>query len=248
MVWDEAVCTYDINKTFIRRLQSGTNFTTSASEYYIRANVSNAHLDTAQIEKGTATTYEPYIGNSYPLYLGDIELCKIGDYQDYIHKDNGKWYKHKVIGKVVLSGIEDIKNDNVYNNIYQFSFPVSNPLNNIYSITMSSNYFKSVEWNNSWAIDNSCVTLVGTDKLLIMTSKYTNVNDFKAFLKEKYNNNKPIICYYILATPIATEITDTTLLEQLEELAGAKTYAGETNIVATSDGLTIIPKTTALTK
>ena len=193
-------------------------------------------------------TYEAYKGTSYPINLGDIELCKIGDYQDKIYKNNGKWYLEKQIGKVVLSGIEDIINDHVYNNIYQFVFQVSNPLDNPNLITTSSNYFKSVDWNNSWAIDNSCVITPGSDRLRIMTSKYTNANDFKAFLKEKYNNNKPIICYYILATPTTAEITDTTLLEQLEELAGAKTYAGETNIVATSDGLTIIPKTTALTK
>lgn len=75
-----------------------------------------------------------------------------------------------------------------------------------------------------------------------------SVDTFKAYLQEQYNAGTPVIVYYALKTPIATEITDTTLLEQLEELVGATTYAGETNIVATSDGLTIIPKTTALTK
>lgn len=58
-----------------------------------------------QIEKGSeATTYEPHQGKEFPLDLGSIELCKIGDYQDYIFKENNKWYKHKVIGKIVFDG------------------------------------------------------------------------------------------------------------------------------------------------
>ena len=251
MVWDEVVCTYDINKTFIRRLQSGTNFTTSASEYYIRANVSNAHLDTAQIEKGTATTYEPYIGNSYPLYLGDIELCKIGDYQDRIYKDNGKWYLEKQIGKDVLDGSEtyNLQSD-------------KNKNTNIFMLTKADGYSgwskKGVLSSHFLGVNDGAGNVANTIRLNIRGQMFIclpnsvsiaqSVDTFKAYLQEQYNAGTPVIVYYTLKTPIATEITDTTLLEQLEELAGAKTYAGETNIVATSDGLTIIPKTTALTK
>ena len=39
------------------------------------------------------------------LYLDDIELCKIGDYQEYIYKNDNKWYLHKEIGKIDLTGI-----------------------------------------------------------------------------------------------------------------------------------------------
>lgn len=48
-------------------------------------------IDTWQIEEGTqATTYESYKGASYPISLGDKELCKIGTYQDKIDKSSGK--------------------------------------------------------------------------------------------------------------------------------------------------------------
>ena len=54
-----------------------------------------------QLEKGNqATTYEPYQIQTYEINLGDIELCKIGDYQDRIYKDSGKWYLEKKIGKI----------------------------------------------------------------------------------------------------------------------------------------------------
>ena len=41
----------------------------------------------------------------YPITLGSTELCKIGDYQDYIYKDGDDWYVHKEISKIILNGI-----------------------------------------------------------------------------------------------------------------------------------------------
>ena len=57
-------------------------------------------IDALQIEEGSkANTYTPY--GTTP-----IELNKIETYQDYIYKENNKWYLHKEIGKVVLNGSE----------------------------------------------------------------------------------------------------------------------------------------------
>lgn len=48
-------------------------------------------IDSIQVELGsTATDYQPYRSQSYPLSLGSLELAKIGDYQDYIRKSTGK--------------------------------------------------------------------------------------------------------------------------------------------------------------
>ena len=52
---------------------------------------------------------------SYTIDLGSIELCKIGDYQDYIYKNGDDWYVHKEVGKttdavgstgITISGME----------------------------------------------------------------------------------------------------------------------------------------------
>lgn len=52
-----------------------------------------------QLEEGsTATAYEAYQGKSYSIDLGVIELCKIGDKQDYIYKSGDDWYVHKETG------------------------------------------------------------------------------------------------------------------------------------------------------
>ena len=44
-----------------------------------------------QLEIGNqATAYRPYASQNYAIDLGSLELCKIGDYQDYIRKSTGK--------------------------------------------------------------------------------------------------------------------------------------------------------------
>ena len=81
-------------------------------------------------------TYEAYQGSNYSINLGSIELCKIGTYQDYIYKDNGKWYKHSEIGKVVLDGSENWSRGNPTHRY----FTTINGQTNLNSIPFS-NYF-----------------------------------------------------------------------------------------------------------
>lgn len=49
-------------------------------------------INTFMVYEGTDTTtpYEAYNGTNYNIGLGDIELCKIGDYEDKIDKSTGK--------------------------------------------------------------------------------------------------------------------------------------------------------------
>lgn len=93
----------DYNSNQIKRtnsyVPSPLTITTSSTTNYIRLYIkstgdsSTSATDITNImlnEGSTATTYEPYIGSSYPIQLGDIELCKIGDYQDVIKRSSGK--------------------------------------------------------------------------------------------------------------------------------------------------------------
>ena len=72
------------------------NVTLDSSKYYrVRLYVDNNTFTNAtikfQLEYGaSATTFESYKSQSYTVNLGSIELCKIGDYQDYISKSSGK--------------------------------------------------------------------------------------------------------------------------------------------------------------
>lgn len=69
--------------------------TTNSNTAYIGLSIANyegsSDLSSIQLEKGsTATTYEAYNGTTYPINLGDIELNKIGTYEDKIFKTTGK--------------------------------------------------------------------------------------------------------------------------------------------------------------
>lgn len=172
-----------------------------------------------------------------------IELCKIGDYQDYIHKDNGIWYKYGAIGKITLNGTENWRLETSKRFIANLNAGIKANTSTSSTTGALMTHFIEDTPGNTWKNSANAFSIDTTSQVSIRYNTCTTVDELKTWL----STNKPTL-YFVLNTPTITEITDTTLLEQLEELAGAKTYAGETNIVATSDGLTIIPKTTALTK
>ena len=62
-------------------------------------------------------------------------------------------------------------------------------------------------------------------RTIFKITSYTSVADFKNWLS---NNNTTV--YYVLATPTNTEITDQTLIAQLNAFEKALSYNGETNI------------------
>lgn len=64
------------------------------------ADIANAVFANFQIEVGsTATPYTPY--------FTPIELCKLGDYQDYIYKSGDDWYVHKNCREALFNGAEN---------------------------------------------------------------------------------------------------------------------------------------------
>ena len=182
-------------------------------------------------QNNMATTYEPYQQQSYVFYLEDLELCKIGDYQDYIYKSNNTWYKYKAIGKVVLDGSEN----------WSYSSGSTQPfrlvIDNIESITQSdtplvlTNYFTPFEWTGSTKPDYGITHNVKT----IAIKNKDNLTDLANFKTWLSNNNT--ILYYVLATPTTTEITDLDLIEQLNQLYNAYSYHKQTNIYQNSSEL-----------
>lgn len=185
-------------------------------------------LNSLQIEQGsTATAYEPYQSQTYPISLGSIELCKIGDYQDYIYRSGGDWYVHKECGNVVLDGSDDegwivASYDRVR---------TSSIFGLLYNSGSSYGYYANQLVNaNSETVENSFN--VGASAIFLKcTSKTSSVANWKTWLS---SNN--LIIYAPLATSTDTKITDSTLIGQLEALRNAKTNLGTTSIVTTATG------------
>lgn len=182
------------------------------------------------LEKGsTSTDYIAHAEQTYPINLGNIELCKIGDYQDYITGTKDNWKVVKNIGKVVLNGSEDWAYFWATNGI--FVNRNADIISDVNAINGISNRFTTTTRtnirNNLTTVDN--LIAFNQNELVIAYKTIQTIADFKTWL---VSNN--VTCYYILATSTETPITDTTLINQLNNLyENAKSYNEQTNISST---------------
>ena len=179
----------------------------------------NTKYSNIQIEKGSQAT-------TYAAYFAPIELCKIGDYQDYIYKSGGKWYKHKEVGKYQLDGTINWYVTGTGN--YQCSLGGANRINLAVSSSGLSNYFPIS--NSSTGLNMYPILQGGTDYIRITnaTSEWASTDLFKTFITDN-----AVYLYYPLAESAQadTEITSEALITQLDALLNnARTYAGVNNI------------------
>lgn len=198
-----------------------------------------------QVEIGdTATTYAPYHATNYPISLGNIELCKLGNYQDCIYKDGDNWKVHKATGKISLTGNEnwsggDISEGFLY--IYTASYDAAIPFN-----------IAKIGYSNVADIYDG-VLIAGTSVSKSTFSLGSNLETDSVRLRFKlpsqmvssrqewasYLRSYETTVYYTLATPTDTTITDQALIAQLEAVANASLASGSNTITnsATGDNL-----------
>ena len=199
--------------------------------YVIGEANTNYTFEDVQVEiNDTPTTYVQHAEQSFTLSLGSLELCKIGDYKDYIYRSEDKWYKHAEVGKVVLDGSESW-NTTEYTNLFRYS------IDDYLMPQAFSNYFTNKpEGCNDNTSANALLSIgeftfrKGTKDRLYLKLNATTTTELKTWL-----STHNTIVYYVLATPTDTQITDTTLIEQLEALEEAYTYEDQTNISWTGD-------------
>jgi len=180
-----------------------------------------------QLELGsTATDYEPYQEQSYPLSLGSLEFCAIGDYVDKPVKIGDKWYKHKAINKEILDG-SGTWTAGGQNNAYIWRAPVSDLVMPSAASVLADiicSHLKVITFSDIYYARDTGIAVPGNGQRICITTM-TDVATTKAWL----NANTPAV-YYPLATPVDEEITNSTLIEQLEALAAATMYNTQTNI------------------
>lgn len=180
-----------------------------------------------------ATTYEPYQGQSYEINLGNIELCKIGNYKDRIFKNEsnsnleiGSWYIEKKIGKVVLNGSENWGNSplSLPELVDVSGFTLNNSsmfgTNNLggYCDKLRYDYAYRGNYEHFYIYNNYLYFYINKT---IATTKAQLVSWLGT-------NNTPVYC--VLATPTYTKITESVLIEQLNDLEKANSYNNQTNI------------------
>ena len=226
-------------------ITTGLNDNYLVVQYYASDTDEQAILNSIQIEEGSIAT-------SYASYFTPIELCKIGNYQDIIFKnttnsvyyDNtltlNAWYKKASIGKVALDGSENwIQASTQYSNLYSATFQKNDMLGSVSSNLLYSDNFKS----NLYETQTQGITKNNNNQYLIIridNNVANTINDFKTWL-----STHNTIVYYVLNTPTYTEITNTTLINQLETIK--KSYEDKTYINV-SGNLPMIINASALEK
>lgn len=187
-----------------------------------------ADITEIQLEKSEiATPYTPY--------FTPIELAKIGTYQDYIYKSSGNWYVHKAINKVLLNGTEE--NWGTQNGVFRKDFTDAGSSAYLESIIAISNYFtgQSTRYRDG-ITDLCCAKIVNTNQIAFRYDALNN--DVSAWTTWLSTHNTTV--YYALATPTDTQITDATLISQLDALGAMRLYVGENNLSVSSASLPAI--------
>ena len=203
----------------------------------------------AWVNKGdSALPYEVYQGSqTYTLHLGDEELTKIGSYQDKIYYDNGKWYKYGAIGK--LTGTELITlgtfqnstsySDTTYLCCYNNAMRSTDYANTI----LYCNYFQGTYHYTNQKVANNMRMSSSSLGICVLKSDFATASDLNNWWT---TNGSNILIYAVLLTGTSTEITNETLLSDLEYIrTHAMSYSGTTNISSSGD-LSIVISASAL--
>ena len=217
--------------TFFSNIQSGDTTTLDLSNFQLESG-------------STATSWEPFVGGQAspsPLYpqninvvtgnqtitisdstlsedfdisLGNIELCKIGAYQDYIYKSGGDWYVHKAINKYEITSENS---GSWYLNTTSYAVPC------VYSDKRDLGWEAS--WSTGIALSNrySEITSVSNISSGKFSTNFVKMyiwifDDSFVDLATARANLVGTIIYIPLATPTDTKITDNTLIGQLNAI------------------------------
>ena len=146
-------CFYDENRVFISKDDENQSVVVPSNAKYLRFCDYLSRLDTMQFEKGNQVT-------SYVPYMSQIELCKIGNYQDYIKKSTGK----------NLFKIMPISTGN-YNNINYLVNTTENSITINGGASNSSNFIRlqNYEANKSYTVSYNFTQT--TNRLLVRLRK-----------------------------------------------------------------------------
>lgn len=229
------------NKEFIKTVNGYTNthlISTTNDTCFLGISISKNDTNTIMLEQNsTETSYEEHQEQSYIMPV-QFEMLE-GDYFDFDNEE-----EVHVWNKLILDGTESITLNSNYNDCTLFELVKSD----CYVAADTKKYAKSnyfISGNKDLLASNSGSNMVGlgTSKGRIWINISNSIvgtsdklNNFKTFLKSKYDEGTPVTIYYKLATPQRLKFTD----EQkavAKELNNARTYKNVTNITTDSKAI-----------
>ena len=189
-------------------------FTTAPNCQYVIVSARNlASATKVQLEESAGPT-------DYAPYFEPIELCKIGDYQDYIYKSDGKWWLHKATNKISLTGDETWTawaSGGMYRYYTDnYSSQIQGLPQTIDALSSHFDFYgvgSGTLANNKFYFNMSTGTTVANGNITLNDVDLTTVSELKTWLR---NNDVLIYCPRVTATD--TEITNPLLVAQLDDL------------------------------
>lgn len=189
----------------------------------------NDYTDLILTIDNTTTPFQPYQSQSYTVNLGSVELCKIGDYQDYIYKSGDDWYVHKEIDKYTFDGTENWITEPYGTNSWRIGGLFPNLEFDAEKIICLFDISKGVPFNGRRSGDatQTCVCYLNTTGTLIIRN--TTITTQAQMQSASTGKN-----FYYWQTPTDTQITDASLIAQLDALYNATSYEDQTNFKVTA--------------
>lgn len=205
------------------------------------SNLVDVQLEEVTSLSSLATSYEPYNGEDITLDLGTTELCKIGNYNDYIYIKSGIWYKHNRINKIILTGSETFNNNygvHLFNTLtVPNSISQAGGVSNYYRYNKVQSKLDATMVNGEFAVQKTKYD--NATKIFVKNTNFSDASNFKQYLKNLYDANNPVVIYYPLETAIDEQITNESLIGQLEKIYKLKLEKGVNNIfVESKNGVT----------
>lgn len=189
-------------------------------------------VDTVTGEQSIAITGDGT--QAYTVNLGDIELCKFGNHQDYIYKHDGKWYKKSEVGKYTVAGNEAFVWDATIPRLYLATSTLADL--GINCVFPSSASVVAAALSNKFTVKTFTQVYTNKQGGFAMSTSGRNWQFSDLGWSEEEDAMADIagtVVYYALAEPAEDEITDPILISQLEAIERAKSYNGTTIITAT---------------
>ena len=232
------VLEYDINKTFIQRVnKSSYSYTVPNNVCYIRLSFYNGGLDkNIMISRDNKTTYEPYKSNILTTNE-EVELRGIDEVKDELDLITGELTQR--VGEIVLNGSEGWSDWSGTQNLENIStFQLKNVVLNSSSAIVNSVADKFVTYRNASVLNtildeglalNSSHIFIRIAKTKLSTD---DVDGFKTWLS---NNN--IAIQYELETPVVKTIDLTVTDQDDNTIPHIQAQPTVTHINASSDYL-----------
>lgn len=173
--------------------------------YYARFSCATNALNTsAGVYINTDTKIENYI---------PFEEINVVDYNIPIQKEmlKGDYIadtEYHTWNKIILTGDETISIGNYGTNSYILDKTDTN--NDIDEICVICNYFKGIPYSKRALTENKNVIYLEAtldNKIYFRNTDFSTIDDFKAFIKSKYDEQNPVIIYYKLNIPYNLELT-----------------------------------------